>query len=301
MGISIIATLFLVVKYAFQGPKLVKSDDVDTSKYYEAYCDENLQIYVFNHETTEEASKARWEIFMGLCKSVSNVSIFDSSHSGECYPEFHIDPENKFIAISDLKEIWAKFSSDQFMVHALHRSFSIDHELALNKLFCERLSRELVSHGFIVEKALPQENVTMFGKSQPDISIYRQGGGYIKQSTILGGIVDGIIEQEDNVEIVNGGTIEMKMVPVHQKKRDSPEVRQLMANMIRLGGFLASKAFEKGHMIDEIKVYGLLVSHKNPFCLPLRYKTKCSTGSTTFMIGDEMEVSKAIKSLLACI
>lgn len=292
------------MKYEFQGPKFVKTYDSDTSTYNKVYCDGDLQIYVFDHKTTEEASSANWEVFEQFCKSVSNTSIFDDSLCSQKFdPGVLINSTNKFISVCDVQEIIetefdtsANFQLDRFMLHVEHRSFSINYELPL---FFDRLSHAVMRHGYVVDRTLPRDSVTMYGKSQPDISIYRTGGGYIKKTTIVGAAID-ICPLEGDVQ-VSGGTIEWKTVPVHQKRYRSQEVNQLMANMVRLGGFLASKAFEKGCLVDEINVYALLVSHTNPLCVPFRYRSKCSNNSTAIMKGDEVLLNDAIRSLFSSI
>lgn len=119
--------------------------------------------------------------------------------------------------------------------------------------------------GFVVTDKLPQDKVTLFGKSQPDVTIYRSQGGYVKENTI----VSASICTGDSWEVI-GATIELKKSAVHLKRR-SAEITQTCANMVRVAGFLTEKALAKGLVVEEITIFGLLVSHTSPHCIPLRY------------------------------
>ena len=104
-----------------------------------------------------------------------------------------------------------------------------------------------------MDKTLPHDAMTVYGKSQPDISIHKAEGGFVKGTTVVGASLS--LQEEGNTEI-RGGTI-IERYPVHQKGFKSIEVTQTMANMVRLAGFLISKALEKGIIIEEINICGL--------------------------------------------
>lgn len=177
---------------------------------------------------------------------------------------------------------------DQVKLQICHQSFSLDYELPLNRWFINRFSELIQEKGFVVEKSLPQDNVTIYGKSQPDMTIYRQEGGYIRGTTIVGASLN--VELKESWEVV-GASVDFK-------SNDSQEVLQIAANMIRVAGFLTEKALRKGRIVEEVKIHGLLVSHKNPYCLPFRYHS-CLNKSTTICRGDETLLNNALGKLLS--
>lgn len=66
-------------------------------------------------------------------------------------------------------------------------SFRLDYELPLNKRFIAKFMKILEPKGFVVADSLSQDkNNTMFGKSQPDLTIYRSRGKYIKGKSVMG-------------------------------------------------------------------------------------------------------------------
>ena len=65
--------------------------------------------------------------------------------------------------------------------------------------------------------------------------------------------------------------------PVHQKTFESKEALQLMGYTYGEDGwFVSEKALEKGTIIREINVYGLLVSHSSPLCMPFKCRSTCN-------------------------
>ena len=120
--------------------------------------------------------------------------------------------------------------------------------------------------------------------------------GYIKGNSIIGAA----LSFRDSVS-VTAGTIELKKIAVHQKDFKSKEVTQTIANMLRLGGYLAKKALQKGDLIEGINIYGLLVSHFNPLCIPFKYTSECSSSTTVIMKGDEVLLEYTLNKLFNCI
>ena len=82
--------------------------------------------------------------------------------------------------------------------------------------------------------------MTVFGKSQPDVSIYRSEGGYITGTTVAAATLSA-----GNNAIIRGGTIELKQYDVHHKNIESTEATQTVATMIRLAGFLSKKLWKR--------------------------------------------------------
>ena len=128
---------------------------------------------------------------------------------------------------------------------------------------------------------LPYDGVTIFGKSQPDVVIYKSRIGYIKGRGIVG---------------ADGVALELKKSVVNVKAR-SPELAQSCANLVRVSGFLSEKALEQGCVVEEINIYGLLVSHSSPYCVPLRYQVEVNEESW-IMKGDEMRFDEALESII---
>ena len=108
--------------------------------------------------------------------------------------------EGQMVAFSDVKRIlhsktWcegdltANKVEDELSHMVLSIStkcFNLEYELPLNKRFVKQLQSIMLTRGFIIEGSLPQ---TIFGKSQPDVTIYRTDGRYIREKTIVGASV----------------------------------------------------------------------------------------------------------------
>ena len=150
----------------------------------------------------------------------------------------------------------------QMMLSIRNICFNLEYELPLNKRFMEQFKEMIEDRGFVVVDTLPQDNVTIFGKSQPDIIIYRSEGRYIKGTSVTGAAIS-ICE-------ISGATLELKKNAVHLKSR-SPQLAQSCANMVRVSGYLTEKALQKGFIVEEINIFGLLVSHTSCYCVPLKH------------------------------
>ena len=96
---------------------------------------------------------------------------------------------------------------------------------------------------------------------------------------------------------VDGAALEFKRSVV-QVKRGSKEIAQSCANLVKVGGYLTDRALSKGYLVEEINVYGLLISYGNPICIPLRYCAKVNDEALC-MVGDEALFKEALTSLLA--
>ena len=136
------------------------------------------------------------------------------------------------------------------------------------------------------------------GRSCPDVTIFRAEGKYVRGTTVVAASIEA--PGAKTFEVI-GGSLELKKAQVHQKANDSQEVLQTVANMIKVAGYLTQKALRKGKIIEEVKIYGLLVSHTNPFCLPFIYQSNCFNKSTTVHKGDEMLLVDALNRLLTYI
>ena len=65
-------------------------------------------------------------------------------------------------------------------------TFNLEYELPLNKRFVTKFKRMFEKEEFVVTDSLPQDNVKIFGKSQPHVVIYMSQGGYIKGRRVMG-------------------------------------------------------------------------------------------------------------------
>jgi len=143
---------------------------------------------------------------------------------------------------------------------------------------------------FVVAQTLPHDEITVFGKSQPDLAFYKGNGEFIKQKKIMGAaITDATLE-------VTAAAMEFKKTEVHLKIK-SPAHAQLCANMVKLGGYLTGKALSKGKVVEEVNIFGLLVSHSCLMCIPLRYSSHVDR-KTEILRGDELLFSQAIAVVL---
>lgn len=109
-----------------------------------------------------------------------------------------INPTNKYIVCCDAEQIIKEEFSEESSTKEEHdlsvgraiiniqeRSIMINYELPMNTRFVDQLSRTALYRVYVVDKTL-QDKMTIFGKSQPDVSIYKIGGGYIRGNTIVG-------------------------------------------------------------------------------------------------------------------
>ena len=61
----------------------------------------------------------------------------------------------------------------EMFVAVTEKVFNVDNEIPLNKLFKRQLASLVQQERFVVLQSLPQDSITLFGKSQPDIVIYK--------------------------------------------------------------------------------------------------------------------------------
>ena len=63
------------------------------------------------------------------------------------------------------------------------KSFSLEQPLNLR---LEQFSKIVQPKGFIVDRSLPQDTTTVYGKLQPDWTVYKSDGGYISCKKMYG-------------------------------------------------------------------------------------------------------------------
>lgn len=270
--------------------------------------DGTTRIYIVQ-EKSLEASGAEWKFFGDHFRGATNSEIF---HEVETIPltkemKALLPESRKVVVLSDVKRIFEecikskefenhtvaefKLEMSQMMQEIMDISFSLEYELPLNKRFVTQFTKIIERRGFVVSDTLPQSSVTIFGKSQPDLVFYKANEGYEKGTRIMGATISSDISWE-----VCGATMEFKRSPVHLKTKSQP-LAQSCANMVRLAGFLMEKSLVKGHIVEEVTIFGLLVSHSNPYCVPLQYNAKVNQ-NTIIMKGDEILFEDAFRFVL---
>ena len=116
----------------------------------------------------------------------------------------------------------------------LHAStFDLDYELPLNKRFIRKFKEMFQAEGFVITDSLPHDNVTIFGKSQPDVIVYRSDSNYINGRSVMS-----VTFSVGMVCEIAGATMEFKKSEVCHLKFKSPQLAQLCANMVRMSVFL---------------------------------------------------------------
>lgn len=301
---------FLVYRYIFDGIKVNTTSK--QTKNEDTLYDKDFKITLIRQEKTMEASSADWELFKHYCSDVPNDQIFvkpkilDLEAPG-------LMGSRKVVAINDVKRYFVRnatrWSEDEQttkedVVKDVYKvmmvlddiSFNLDYELPLNKRFANQFKEMMEKKGFVISDSLPHDNVTIFGKSQPDVAIYKGNGEYVKGKKVIGAAI--CTPTQPTCE-VSGAILELKIKEVHLKSR-SKALAQAIANMIRISGFLAEKAFYKGHVVEEITILGLLASHSSHFCVPVQYNAHVN-GETTIWKGDEILFDEAIVMLLSLI
>lgn len=116
--------------------------------------------------------------------------------------------------------------------------FSLDYKIPLNKRFSRELKKIIEDRGYVVTDTLPHDDVTMFGKSQPHITIYKSQGAYVRENKVVGASV-----YKEPWCVLTGATVELKRSVVHLRSR-SAAILQASANMIRVAGS-NGKSFKK--------------------------------------------------------
>ena len=208
------------------------------------YEKEGLKILIYKHPDTVEASKPDWAMFNEHFIDVFNKNIF-SQPGNAALPESNplILKDKHVVAYEDLERIVFSHVLDsvdnvhEMMRSVRKRSFCLEYELPLNKRFIDIFTEMLEPLDFVVTDSLPQDTVTIFGKSRPDIVVYKSKGRFIKDSSTVAGAT---IMDEGECE-VNGATLELKRSVVHLKSR-SAELAQCCANMVRVSGYLTERA-----------------------------------------------------------
>ena len=117
-------------------------------------------------------------------------------------------------------------------------TFPLEYELPLNKRFVLQFKDIVESKGFVAD-SLPQDSVTIFGKSQPYLTIFRHKGEFIKGKSVMGVAISA--DQEAHWE-VTGATLEFQKNVVHLKTRSS-SLAQSCANMVHISGYLLERVF----------------------------------------------------------
>ena len=114
-------------------------------------------------------------------------------------------------------------------------TFSLDNEVPLNKRFYKEFSETVQGKGYVVTDSLPEDSVTIFGKSQPGIVVYRSDGKYVKEKRVVGA---SITKESLSVQVVVGSSMEFKKKSVHLQSKPTSFLAQACANMVRVSGFL---------------------------------------------------------------
>ena len=269
------------------------------------YNGEEYKIFVLKHQKTSEASSAKPEIFKDLTILVDNDAIFKGTPLPNkiLLTELEgIKADDAVVACAHLDHLVQSLDPDKLYsaneIHSMlfeikRKQFNLDYELQRNKHFLNEISRIAAKEKIVVDKTLPHDDFSIYGKSQPDATMYRSNGGYCRGSTVTAAAITTTALFE-----VVGGTVEFKNEEVHNKSENSKPVLQAFANMVRVAGFLLKKALSKGKIIEKINIYGLLISHENIFSVPLRYYIDLSIKSTIFMKGEEIDRNEALAQIM---
>ena len=96
---------------------------------------------------------------------------------------------------------------------------------------------------------------------------------------------------------MTGGTTELKTAEVHMRRK-SRDITQTCANMLKVAGYLTSRALAKGCLVEEISIFALLVSHKSPYCVPLKYHVHINK-RPSIELGDEVDFTDGFCMMIA--
>ena len=158
---------------------------------------------LIRQEKTIEAPSAEWRIFKEYFTDGPNEQIFLKSKVEPVHVEADglVIGNMKVVAYTDIKRTfethatrWNKNQETtkedvisvvyQAMLKLEAISFTLDHEFPLNRRFVLHFKNMMEAQGFVVAETLPYDNVTIFGKSQPDLTFYRGNGEYMHRKTV---------------------------------------------------------------------------------------------------------------------
>lgn len=138
--------------------------------------------------------------------------------------------------------------------------FKIVEERELNNLFCKVLTPIFREYGFHCSDTFHHNSYSVFGTSEPDLVFYKASDGSAVASTVT--FPSLCMEEEDIVQ----STVEYKKVEISGK-----HYCQAYANMIRVANDSVVESLRSGIVVKSVTVYGLLVSHSDLLCVPMKY------------------------------
>jgi len=203
----------LAYRYSFEGPcalRVMCSNDGSVKGCEKVYDIDGLTIFMHQQTSTEEVSSTKPSTFEKYYVNVDNSKILRDREIDMVMVQQYRDLvlcDNSVIACSDVTnilehclkdsaskkatytvgELESTFATISRMVQA--KSFSLEHDLCLNLRLIEQFSKIAQPKGFIVDRSLPQDTATIYGKSQPDLTIYKSDGGYIRGNQIVGATI----------------------------------------------------------------------------------------------------------------
>jgi len=141
-----------------------------------------------------------------------------------------------------------------------HKGLEINEERQLNTWFRQELEPIFSKHGFQNVDTVQNYPYSVFGSSHPDLVFYKVcNGKMIATSLTLPSV---------NTEHVCQNTINYKKLQISSK-----HYCQAYADMIRVANDSVVQSLRRGRVVESVTVYGMLVSHDDLRCIPMRYSS----------------------------
>ena len=134
------------------------------------------------------------------------------------------------------------------------KGFKIVEERELNNLFHKVLTPIFHEYGFHSSDTFHHNSYSVFGTSEPDLVFYKGSDGSAVAATVT------FPSQEEDI------TVEYKKGEISEK-----HYCQAYANMIRIANDRVVQSLRSGIVVKSVTVYGLLVSHGDHLCVPMKY------------------------------
>lgn len=178
----------------------------------------------------------------------------------------------------------------------LHRmkklgTLTVDKEVQKNDWFVANIEEFLMGEGFRITKVYSHNKYCIFGRSRPDCIFTRLADNCV--TTIKVGIL--MQTSEELFVDISGGSVEFKLTMGEDFTSNLP---QAIANMIRAACNIAADALKVGKIINNLVVYGLLVSYDRAHSIPIKYQVNYQENDTRICVGENEPFSRMFPFIL---
>lgn len=276
------------------------------------------------HQSTEAASKAKFELFENNVRYVQNTPLVPMAIP---VPPLYRHLQTKFLealAYSSvlpaglLGDIVRDFEVQKATFDVNYSNFAINqdttkflkHVHTYNEQSGKTLSRLVELHHSYqkqVSKEI-QRNDFCYTHLKPALDELN----FITKPTIdhcdaclFGKSIMDLYFYKQSHEVISSGIVKKVVGGVAEFKSDSGDMKthyaQAFADAVRVGTLLAFNALKMGQVIDEVIVYELLANYKTCYGHVIKYHVNFCTDTSTFSIGEEMNAVNVLVSIVQAI